>query len=202
MLEGLLTVMVRGRQCLMRSQLSHPGIGWQLHLSSLPPPAYCAARCADHLPPRAYAPPARQICHGAPQDSRADQELPLLTQHDVHCMKTLGQVGAAVLRRAVPCCAPLRRHAWRVPVPQAGSWLAGQIQRLLEQLRTTSFISSLLYTSFKQEFEIDFISLSYCNSADDVLECRGLLASLGMTQTKIIAKASVINIAAAFAAAA
>lgn len=39
-----------------------------------------------------------------------------------------------------------------------------------------------------QEFEIDFISLSYCNSASDVFECRALLDSLNMLQTKIIAK--------------
>jgi len=38
------------------------------------------------------------------------------------------------------------------------------------------------------EFEIDFISLSYCRSAEDVRECRAYLSSIGMTHTKILAK--------------
>lgn len=39
------------------------------------------------------------------------------------------------------------------------------------------------------QFEVDFISLSYCNAASDLYSCRALLDSLGMQQTKIIAKA-------------
>ena len=39
-----------------------------------------------------------------------------------------------------------------------------------------------------KEFEIDYISLSYCNSAADVREAREILDSIGMEQTKIIAK--------------
>lgn len=39
-----------------------------------------------------------------------------------------------------------------------------------------------------QEYELDYISLSYCNSARDVYECRALLDSLHLTQTKIVAK--------------
>ena len=40
----------------------------------------------------------------------------------------------------------------------------------------------------RSQFEVDFISLSYCNSEDDVLAARGVLDSLGMASTKIIAK--------------
>ena len=42
--------------------------------------------------------------------------------------------------------------------------------------------------AFATEFEVDFISLSYCNSKEDVYECRRFLDSNGLTQTKIIAK--------------
>lgn len=38
---------------------------------------------------------------------------------------------------------------------------------------------------------MDFVSLSYCNSAPDLYSCRALLDSIGMQQTKIIAKAGV-----------
>ena len=40
----------------------------------------------------------------------------------------------------------------------------------------------------RSQFEVDFNSLSYCNSEDDVLAARGVLDSLGMASTKIIAK--------------
>jgi len=42
--------------------------------------------------------------------------------------------------------------------------------------------------AFASEFEIDFISLSYCNTSEDVYECRNFLDTNGLTQTKIIAK--------------
>lgn len=42
--------------------------------------------------------------------------------------------------------------------------------------------------TFAKEFEIDFVSLSYCNSAEDVASARQTLDSLGLAQTKIIAK--------------
>jgi pyruvate kinase len=35
------------------------------------------------------------------------------------------------------------------------------------------------------EFEVDFISLSYCRSAEDVHECRDFLASIGAEHTKV-----------------
>ncbi|PSC76198.1 pyruvate kinase [Micractinium conductrix] len=38
------------------------------------------------------------------------------------------------------------------------------------------------------EFEVDFVSLSYCRSAEDVMECREFLASIGQEHTKVIAK--------------
>lgn len=38
------------------------------------------------------------------------------------------------------------------------------------------------------EFEVDFISLSYCRSAEDVHECRDFLASINAEHTKVIAK--------------
>lgn len=38
------------------------------------------------------------------------------------------------------------------------------------------------------EFEVDFVSLSYCRSADDVHECRDFLSSIRADHTKIIAK--------------
>ncbi|GAB4821631.1 hypothetical protein N2152v2_008677 [Parachlorella kessleri] len=53
--------------------------------------------------------------------------------------------------------------------------------------------------AFSQEFEIDYVSLSYTNSARDVYECRALLDSIAMNQTKIVAKierkAAIINFA-------
>ncbi len=39
-----------------------------------------------------------------------------------------------------------------------------------------------------KNYEIDYVSLSYCNSAGDVLEARNLLNDLGLEQTKIVAK--------------
>ena len=45
--------------------------------------------------------------------------------------------------------------------------------------------------AFMQEFEIDYVSLSYTNSARDVYECRALLDSIAMSQTKIVAKVGV-----------
>ncbi|KAL4434114.1 hypothetical protein ABPG75_000555 [Micractinium tetrahymenae] len=69
------------------------------------------------------------VCHTCDEDFRADFALPLLTEHDVECMRFLGS-----------------------------------------------------------QFEVDFISLSYCNAATDLYSCRALLDSLGMQQTKIIAK--------------
>ncbi|KAL6782750.1 hypothetical protein ACKKBG_A07985 [Auxenochlorella protothecoides x Auxenochlorella symbiontica] len=41
---------------------------------------------------------------------------------------------------------------------------------------------------FGKEYEIDYISLSYCSSVEDLTECRAFLDALGMFQTKIIAK--------------
>ena len=35
------------------------------------------------------------------------------------------------------------------------------------------------------EFEVDFISLSYCRSVEDVQECREFLAAIGQDQTKV-----------------
>ena len=35
------------------------------------------------------------------------------------------------------------------------------------------------------EFEVDFISLSYCRSVEDVQECREFLAAIGQEQTKV-----------------
>ncbi|KAL4446774.1 hypothetical protein ABPG77_008018 [Micractinium sp. CCAP 211/92] len=69
------------------------------------------------------------LCHTCDEDFRADFALPLLTEHDVECMRFLGS-----------------------------------------------------------QFEVDFVSLSYCNSAPDLYSCRALLDSIGMQQTKIIAK--------------
>lgn len=42
-----------------------------------------------------------------------------------------------------------------------------------------------------QEYEIDYISLSYCSSVEDLTECRAFLDALGMFQTKIIAKVGI-----------
>ena len=42
--------------------------------------------------------------------------------------------------------------------------------------------------TFGKEFEIDYLSLSYCNAAADVMKAREILDSFGMEQTKIIAK--------------
>jgi pyruvate kinase len=39
-----------------------------------------------------------------------------------------------------------------------------------------------------KKYEIDYVSLSYCNSAQDVIEARDLLNNFGLTQTKIVAK--------------
>ena len=41
---------------------------------------------------------------------------------------------------------------------------------------------------FGRDFEIDFLTLSYCNSAEDVWSARQTLDSMGLTQTKIVAK--------------
>lgn len=38
--------------------------------------------------------------------------------------------------------------------------------------------------------EVDFLSLSFCNCVEDLYAARGLLDSLGLQQTKILAKAS------------
>lgn len=35
------------------------------------------------------------------------------------------------------------------------------------------------------DYEIDFLSLSFCRMADDVLEARSFLKSIGMTNTKV-----------------
>ncbi|KAL4856094.1 Pyruvate kinase 2 [Chlorella vulgaris] len=43
-------------------------------------------------------------------------------------------------------------------------------------------------TTLCSEFEVDFVSLSYCRSADDVYECRDFLASINADHTKVIAK--------------
>jgi hypothetical protein len=43
--------------------------------------------------------------------------------------------------------------------------------------------------SSRSQFEIDFVALSFCNSAEDLYNTRALLDSLGMAQTKIVAKA-------------
>lgn len=48
-------------------------------------------------------------------------------------------------------------------------------------------LSSLL--PCRQQFEVDFISLSFCNCVEDLYATRALLDSLGLNQTKIIAKA-------------
>lgn len=42
--------------------------------------------------------------------------------------------------------------------------------------------------TFGADFELDFLTLSYCNSAEDVYTARQTLDALGLTQTKIIAK--------------
>ena len=39
-----------------------------------------------------------------------------------------------------------------------------------------------------RKYEIDYVSLSYCNSAQDVVEARDLLNAFGLEQTKIVAK--------------
>lgn len=39
-----------------------------------------------------------------------------------------------------------------------------------------------------KDFEIDYLSLSYCNSEDDIWAARDFLDSLGMAQTKLVAK--------------
>ncbi|EFN57223.1 hypothetical protein CHLNCDRAFT_143690 [Chlorella variabilis] len=71
------------------------------------------------------------VCHTEDEEFRGDFGLPLLTEFDVDCIKSLGS-----------------------------------------------------------QFEVDFVNLSYCNSVDDLYSARALLDSLGMAQTKIIAKAS------------
>lgn len=38
--------------------------------------------------------------------------------------------------------------------------------------------------SLAESFEIDFVSLSYCRSGEDVSEARAFLDSIGMTSTK------------------
>lgn len=40
----------------------------------------------------------------------------------------------------------------------------------------------------EQEYEIDFVSLSYTRTMDDVVEARDFLDSVGLTATKIFAK--------------
>lgn len=40
----------------------------------------------------------------------------------------------------------------------------------------------------RRDFEIDYVSVSFCNSVDDLYSMRHLLDSLSMQQTKIIAK--------------
>ena len=42
--------------------------------------------------------------------------------------------------------------------------------------------------TFGADFELDYLTLSYCNSAEDVFAARQTLDTLGLTQTKIIAK--------------
>jgi pyruvate kinase len=39
-----------------------------------------------------------------------------------------------------------------------------------------------------QDYEIDFISLSYTRSVDDVIEARAFLDAVGLANTKIMAK--------------
>ncbi|KAL4425448.1 hypothetical protein ABPG75_009464 [Micractinium tetrahymenae] len=51
----------------------------------------------------------------------------------------------------------------------------------------TDFDKQAIATLCK-EFEVDFVSLSYCRSAEDAMECRDFLASIGAEQTKVIAK--------------
>lgn len=36
-----------------------------------------------------------------------------------------------------------------------------------------------------QDYEIDFLSLSFCRAADDVLEARSFLKSIGLNTTKV-----------------
>ncbi|KAI3434821.1 hypothetical protein D9Q98_002878 [Chlorella vulgaris] len=69
------------------------------------------------------------LCHGEDEDFQSDFGLPLVTEHDVECMKRMGR-----------------------------------------------------------DFEIDYVSVSFCNSVDDLYSMRHLLDSLSMQQTKIIAK--------------
>jgi pyruvate kinase len=42
--------------------------------------------------------------------------------------------------------------------------------------------------AFAGEFEVDFVSLSYCNAAADVRAARATLEALGLGQTKVVAK--------------
>ena len=37
----------------------------------------------------------------------------------------------------------------------------------------------------RSQFEVDFVCLSYCNSEADIYDCRALLDSVGMAQTKV-----------------
>ena len=37
----------------------------------------------------------------------------------------------------------------------------------------------------RSQFEVDFVCLSYCNSEADLYDCRALLDTVGMTQTKV-----------------
>ena len=39
--------------------------------------------------------------------------------------------------------------------------------------------------SLSADYEIDFLSLSFCRAGDDVLEARSFLKSIGLTNTKV-----------------
>lgn len=154
------------------------------------------------------------------EDFRGDlgpSGLPLLTEHDVACIRELGcgpwppnAWGADQRQRECGC-----RQGPVTPAAAAANWLAaaascrvaGPPSRPTHPHSTPAAPASRSASSpsppaghqlspllprlnppCSARFEVDFLSLSFCNCVEDVCAARGLLDSLGMQQTKVLAK--------------
>lgn len=132
-------------------------------------------RPTAHKTTRVPTPP--QVCHTEDEDFRGDFGLPLLTEHDVDCIKTLGWGGAGAYwaglaglglglggwagarplhsRQAARCRAAARG-------PAEARCCAGPFPAC-SQLRRhppPPFRSA--------QFEVDFVNLSFCNCVEDL----------------------------------
>lgn len=119
-------------------------------------------------------------------------DLPLLSEYDKECLISLAAVSFLCLERFSDDLLCLSRFVLQ---PSDKCLGPKSLRRISTYISNPGFLlckyregESSMCRNLLQDYEIDFISLSYTRTVDDVIEARAFLDAVGLQNTKIFAK--------------